>query len=295
MLFFVFGGMFTVFGLILIVSALAGTHPIAELPTYIVYVVIGAVLILLGVNRRRQAAKAEKLRRQQAEQRRREEEEAARLAKEAKEKIPSVTLPKSIKRAHLKYRYDDVDFVPSEDADRICEDIVESGKYELSINIDENNRIFFSSYSGERIGELVSKSRIPAIIIEYMNQGHPIRTYLTLFSSDESIARVTIAFYRDDEALYSKREHTSHRLTHCYSAETQDTILYSFFVGGETLDFEVDEDNPETIWVTYDDYRIGALPDDAAKRFAKEGNIGFYGKTEHDANGMLVPHINLYW
>lgn len=64
MLFFIFGGIFAALGIILVFGALLGTHAISDLPLYIMYIIIGAVLVLLGINRRR-SAKSRALHRQE--------------------------------------------------------------------------------------------------------------------------------------------------------------------------------------------------------------------------------------
>ena len=204
---------------------------------------------------------------------------------------PYISIKRVIDNLVLKYYYS-VKYIPSEKAESIALKMRDTESFEFDITI-KNDKIY-AFYDGEEFGEIIEKQRM---IKDWLAKNDLLKVYFQYYSEEVEKCKVFICFYRDEQALYSKRENTIIKLTN-YKNEDARTGQIGL-EDGALLDFDTDIDfeAPEdTVWITYVGCEIGRLPKKYANKYLAQGaSAVFFDHFDVDENYEDIPYVKIYW
>ena len=226
---------------------------------------------------------AEKARRAAEEKRRIEEEE--RKKKEIK-----ISVPSSIGKERLVYKYDLVSLDLFPEADEIAGTARENNSFEFSFEVCSDKTTFI--LCGQAFGVL-SAGRLAQMIYDFDNRGDTVKAWLQQYGDDGGFA--FLAFYQDEEKKYASRSSNTYKLTRYAANSIQENIFLSS--PGDRLVIEEDEEDEEKLWVSDGLNRLGLLPKTASNKYLDEGAAAvFLSSVEYDEDrDKHVPIVKIYW
>lgn len=229
-----------------------------------------------------------------------------KLAKAAEEeqlraeemKKPKVYLPQVWQNNVLIYHYGNIPFTPTPAAINIFFDKMQPAKnFELDLQQDDERILV--CYDGEKFGEVNGRQDM---IKDWLRKKDPLRVHVSEFgTADGSVFLLSVAFYRDEQARWSKKESELVALTNYkkYFEENDDIgISHYGITEGELLSFEEDEESEKTAVYIADTsaHRIGKLPQKQAKRYlAEDASAVFLDHFDYDENDIDIPIVKIYW
>lgn len=260
--------------------------------------IVYGIAYLFHYRRKDAAAKAkqEKLAKAQAAKAAKAAEEEQRRAEDMKK--PKVYLPQVWQNNVLIYHYGNIPFTPTPAAINIFFDKMQAAKnFELELR-QEDERIFVY-YDGEKFGEVNGRQDM---IKDWLRKKDPLRVYVSEFgTADGSVFLLNVAFYRNEQARWSKKESELVTLTNYkkYFKENDDIGISHYGIAeGELLDFEEDEESEKSALYITDTFahRIGKLPQKQAKRYlAEDASAVFLDHFDYDENDIDIPIVKIYW
>ena len=241
-------------------------------------------------------AKQEKLAKAQAAKAAKAAEEEQLRAEEIKK--PKIYLPQVWQNNVLIYHYGNIPFTPTPAAINIFFDKMQPAKnFELDLQQDDERILV--CYDGEKFGEVNGRQDM---IKDWLRKKDPLRVHVSEFgTADGSVFLLSVAFYRDEQARWSKKESELVALTNYkkYFKENDDIgISHYGITEGELLSFEEDEESEKTAVYIADTsaHRIGKLPQKQAKRYlAEDASAVFLDHFDYDENDIDIPIVKIYW
>lgn len=241
-------------------------------------------------------AKQEELAKARAEKEAQAAEEERRKYEEGKK--PKVYLPHVLQNTVLLYHYSNIPFTPTMEAVNIFLDKMQpTKKYELELR-QEAERLFVY-YDNEKFGEVNGRQDM---IKDWLGRHDPLLVHVSEFGTGEGTFLLSIAFYRDEQARWSKKESDIVTLTNWkkYFKEFEECFIAHYGIDeGEMLDFEEEEENEKDVVYITDNFqnRIGKLPPKYAKRYlVEDASAVFLDHFDYDEEtDNEIPVVKIYW
>ena len=161
------------------------------------------------------------------------------------------------------------------------------GDSEKEVDIRSNGTNIELLYNGMVFGTITDEEKAK-MVSDWYKKGLPCNAIL-LAPGD----RVNLRFYKDKRIGNEYRTQDVIQLLNYKSEEKQDTI--TFLENGDELDLEEDDDQ-ETVYVSYAGAQIGKLPKKYAIKYLEEGAYAaFFEKSDMNENDISVPFVRIYW
>lgn len=227
----------------------------------------------------------------EAEKARKDAEEKHRIEEEKRKKNEiKISVPSSVEKERLVYKYDLVSLDLYPEADEIAGSAREHNSFEFSLDVCSDKTTFI--LCGQPFGVL-SSGRLAQMIFDFENRGDTVKAWLQKYDEDGGFA--FLAFYQDEEKKYASRSSNTYKLTRYAANAIQENIAFSS--PGDRLEIEEDDDDEEKLWVTDGLNRLGLLPKTAANKYLDEGAAAvFLSSVEYDEDrDKHVPIVKIYW
>lgn len=288
--FFLFGGIFTYYGLFNIYQSLAGYAIMDDLPRQAILIVGGGVLLAIGFIRMRKNRELKAARQLPAEPVNAPAAPAPLDPVQVDGKT-TVEIPERVGDEILVYRYDHVRFDAFPGASDLVAAAFQRGEYELHCSIDGDAAVFFTSEGS--VGRLAG-SRLVSMLADWLKKGDSFKVVPESIKEDQTDGFLFLVFYRDEQKRLAHRENAVYQLTRYASEDCQLALMG--LEPGTKLDFEEDMEDDSLVWITCGS-AIGALPSGAAQQYISEGAAGvFLESAEPDEDkGLTVPSVRVYW